>query len=131
MITFVSVASRALISNYGALFKPDVETPIFNEAFLTVLAALHHERPETTFISPSVQNYVIYKQWRKGQSEGGFTYPHWQRRCEELILKSDSLLVLPFPNWTESQGVHAEIEFAREHGIRVEIDRVNREQYDS
>lgn len=45
----------------------------------------------------------------------------WMGFCLSLLNKCDKLLVVKMQGWEESKGVHAEIAYAREHGIEVEF----------
>jgi hypothetical protein len=49
----------------------------------------------------------------------------WQNICETMLINCDSLRVLKMNGWETSEGVTAEIEFAKAHGIPIEYVEFN------
>lgn len=111
-VVFISVPSHG---NFSCT-SMSPETWNTSHSLLALIARLHVDYPNTTFVVPSIQNYAILSFLPMNIDSD---YDSWKVRCEALIDKCDEVWVLKTPGWSKSKGVAAEIEYA--HSLNKNI----------
>ena len=72
-------------------------------------------------VSPLMNDLLV------GRADTNFPldWEYWQGFSKTMLKKCDSMIVLTFEGWEESEGVTAEIELAKELGIKTVYAEVN------
>lgn len=86
------------------------------ERFLTFAGKYLSNNPNDQIVSPLYNHFSL-----KYVKDLGSDWNFWKNYSEALLLKCDMLVVLCFEGWENSIGVEAEVNFAQEHSIPINL----------
>lgn len=101
------------------------KSKLFMPEIIKVIVQLHKENPDKHFLSPSISNYTLL-QYERDAFPAHFGY--WENQCKTFIDGAGEVLLIPTSHWYESEGVIAELLYARATGKRIRVDKY-REKY--